>query len=296
MLKNSVIKAPALQIPKVIVITAKLLEAISSKLVTLFAAKLFTTPIKYKIPKRELHMDNESVQSKILIASLKKEIVVYQYGDEDQRTAKAKSNKRILLVHGWSGKGTQLVKIADALIAQGFSIVSFDAPSHGKSKGNSTIMTEFITCILEIERQFGPFEYAIGHSLGGMAILNAIREKLNIKKAAIIGSGDIIQDIIDDFIKKLSLKPEIGIKLKEHFEKKYGTEMDYYSASRAATEVLIPILIIHDENDEEVNIKAAFHIHENLISSELFLTKGLGHRKILGNVEIENKIINFINN
>ncbi len=288
--KNIVNKAPALQIPKVIVITAILLEGISSKLVTLFAAKLFTTPIKYKIPKRELHMDNESVQSKILIPSLNKEIVVYQYGT----TEETKNDKIILLVHGWSGRGTQLVKIADALLAQGFSIVSFDAPSHGKSKGNSTIMTEFIACILEIEKQFGPFEYAIGHSLGGMAILNALREKLNIKKAVIIGSGDIIQDIIDDFIKKLSLKPEIGIKLKEHLEKKYGTEMDYYSASRAATEVLIPVLIIHDENDEEVNVKAAHHIHENLKNSELFLTKGFGHRKILGNNEVVLKITTFL--
>ena len=40
------------QIPKIIIITAKFLQAISPKLVTLFAAKLFTTPIKHKIPKR----------------------------------------------------------------------------------------------------------------------------------------------------------------------------------------------------------------------------------------------------
>ena len=286
--KNTKNKPSALQIPKVIVITAKLLEAISPKLATLFAAKLFTTPIKYKIPKRELYMDRESMQKKILVPSLNKEIVVYQYGQTDQ------AKRKILLVHGWSGRGTQLVKIADEMLAHGFSTISFDAPAHGKSKGNSTIMTEFIACILEIEKQFGPFEYAIGHSLGGMAILNAIREKLNVKKAVIIGSGDIIQDIIDDFIKNLSLKPEIGIKLKEHFEKKFTTEMDYYSASRAAKETSIPILIIHDENDDEVHVKAAHHIHKNIINSEIFLTKGLGHRKILGNTEVVQKITNFL--
>lgn len=45
-------------------------------------------------------------------------------------------------------------------------------------------------------------------------------EKLKIRKVVIIGSGDIIQVItIDDFIKKLELNPEIGIKLREHFEK-----------------------------------------------------------------------------
>ena len=286
MSKNREIQAQTLKIPKVILITAKLFEAISPKLATKFAAKLFTTPIKHKIPKREFQMNKESIQKTIFIPSINKEIVVYHYG---------KSNKKILLVHGWSGRGTQLVKIADELINLGYSTISFDAPAHGKSKGNSTIMVEFIASILELEKQFGPFEFAIGHSLGGMSILNVIRENLKVKKAVIIGSGDIIQDIIDDFIKKLKLKPEIGIKLRDHFEKKYGVEMNYYSASNAAKEVLIPVLIIHDENDEDVNIKAAYNISENLKNSELMITKNLGHRKILGNEKVISKITTFLN-
>lgn len=285
MSKNKEIQAQTLKIPKVILITAKLFVAISPKLATKFTAKLFTTPIKHKIPKREFHMDKESVQEKVFVPSINKEIVVYHYG---------KSEKKILLVHGWSGRGTQLVKIADELLNLGYSTISFDAPAHGKSKGNSSIMVEFIASILELEKKFGPFEFAIGHSLGGMSILNAIREKLKVRKVVIIGSGDIIQDIIDDFIKKLELNPEIGIKLREHFEKKYGVEMNYYSASNAAKEVLIPVLIIHDENDVDVDVKAAYNIKENLNISELMITKNLGHRKILGNTEVIKRIVEFI--
>ena len=285
MSKITEIQAQTLKIPKIILITAKLFEAISTKLVTLFAAKLFTTPIKHKIPNREFHMDKESVQETVLIPSINKKIIVYHYG---------KSDKKILLVHGWSGRGTQLVKIADELVILGYSIISFDAPAHGKSKGNSSIMVEFIASILELEKRFGPFEYAIGHSLGGMSILNAIRDHLKIKKAVIIGSGDIIQDIIDDFIKKLKLKPEIAIRLRNHFEKKYGENMDYYSASNVAKEVLTPILIIHDENDEEVNVRAAYHISESLKNSELMITKNLGHRKILGNPQVIKRIVEYL--
>ena len=285
MSKNKEIQAQTLKIPKIILITAKLFEAISPNLATKFAAKLFTTPIKHKIPKREFQMDKESVQETVLIPTINREIVVYHYG---------KSDKKILLVHGWSGRGTQLVKIADELVNLGYSIISFDAPAHGKSIGNSTIMVEFITSILELEKQLGPFEFAIGHSLGGMSILNAIRENLKVKKAILIGSGDIIQDIIDDFIKKLKLKPEIAIKLRNHFEKKYGEKMDYYSASNAAEEVLIPVLLIHDENDEEVNVRAAYNISENLKNSELMITKNLGHRKILGNTEVIKRIIEYL--
>ena len=285
MSKNTEIQAQTLKIPKIILITAKLFEAISTKLVTLFAAKLFTTPIKHKIPKREFQMDKESVQETVLIPSINKKIIVYHYG---------KSDKKILLVHGWSGRGTQLVKIADELLYLGYSTISFDAPAHGKSKGNSSIMIEFIASILELEKQFGPFEYAIGHSLGGMSILNAIREHLKVKKAIIIGSGDVVQVIIDDFIKKLKLKPEIAMRLRNHFEKKYGENMDYYSASNVAKEVLTPILIIHDENDEEVNVRAAYHISESLKNSELMITKNLGHRKILGNPQVIKRIVEYL--
>jgi len=285
MTKKTEIPAQSLQIPRPILITAKLLQAISPKLATLFAAKLFTTPIKHAIPKRELHMDKNSTQVKIIIPTIKKEIVVYQYGEGE---------KKVLLVHGWSGRATQLVKIADELVHMGYQIISFDAPAHGKSQGKSTLMPEFIASILEIEKQFGPFEFAIGHSLGGMSVLNALKQNLKVKKAVIIGSGDIIQDIIDDFVKQLQLKPNIAPLLKDHFEKKYGENMESYSSHLAAKAVKIPTLIIHDKIDTDVDVKAAHNINKHLLNSELIITEGLGHRKILGNEKVINKIKGFL--
>lgn len=275
----------SLQIPKPILITAKFLQAISPKLATQFAAKLFTTPIKHKIPKREFEMDKQSIQYDVLIPSINKTIKTYLYGN---------SPKKILLVHGWSGRGTQLVKIADHLIEQGYSTISFDAPAHGKSKGNSSIMTEFIASILVLEKQYGPFEFAIGHSLGGMAIINAIKQNLNVKKAVIIGSGDLIQDIISDFIRNLGLKPQIGDRMREHFEKKFGEPMNNYSTSVVSKNIETPVFIIHDNDDHDVNVKCAHNIHSHLKNSKLMITNNLGHRKILGNEKVIHEISNFI--
>ena len=285
MTKKGDIPNQSLQIPKIITRTAKLLQAISPKLATLFAAKLFTTPLKHSIPKRELLMEQNSRQEKLWVPKINKEINVYHYGE---------SKRKVLLVHGWSGRGTQLFKIADELVQKGFSTISFDAPAHGKSASKTTLMPEFIASILEIEKQFGPFEFAIGHSLGGMSILNAIKEGLQIKKAVIIASGDIIQDIMDDFILKLELKPKITLMMKAHFEKKYGVEMESYSASFAAKSVEIPVLIIHDEHDDEIAVKAAHNIHSNLKKGEIHITTKLGHIKILGDKNVIEKIINFI--
>jgi pimeloyl-ACP methyl ester carboxylesterase len=287
MTKNASNHTKPLKIPKIIILSGKVIAFLSNKWVAIYAAKLFTTPIKHRLPKREIKMDKESVQQMILIPAINKQVNVYEYGS---------GPKKILLVHGWSGRGTQLCKIADEMIKFGYGIVSFDAPAHGKSPGNSTIMVDFIASIIELGKQFGPFEVAIGHSLGGMSVLNAIKEGLQVNKAVIIGSGDIVQDIIDDFIAKLELKPEISNLLCEYFEKKYGGKMDDYSAYKAAATTLIPTLVIHDENDPEVSIKAGKNIFEHLKNGELMVTKGLGHRKILADNHVIEKIINFIKN
>ena len=285
MTKKASIHTQSLKIPKVILLTSKLISFISPKLITLFAAKLFTTPIKHKIPKRELEMDRKSIQKLTYIQAIKKEVVLYKYGE---------SKKKILLVHGWSGRGTQLFKIAEELQKAGYSTISFDAPAHGKSPGKMTIMTDFIATILEIDKELGPFEAAIGHSLGGMSVLNAIKEGLKVNHAVVIGSGDIVQDILDDFVAKLELKPNLSTLLRLHFEKKYGEKMNNYSAYLAAAKTEIPVLVIHDHNDPEVPVKAGINIYEHLKNGELMLTEGLGHRKILGNTAIIEKILQFI--
>lgn len=285
MAKKATNPTQSLKIPQVIILSSKLLAFISPKLVTSFAAKLFTTPIKHKVPKRELEMDQKSIKKTLFVPAINKNITTYEYG---------KSERKILLVHGWSGRGTQLFKIADELLQNGYSTVSFDAPAHGKSEGKTTIMSEFIASILEIEKQYGPFEIAIGHSLGGMSVLNAIKDGLQVKKAIIIGSGDIVHDILEEFVSKLGLKSEISNRLREHFENQYQVKMDDFSAYRAAQKVQNPVLVIHDKDDPEVPVEAGIHIHKHLRNGNLFLTEGLGHRKTLGNQNVIKKIIDFI--
>jgi len=277
----------SLKITQFIIISCKICAFISTKLVTSYAARLFTTPIKHKLPKREFEMDSKSIQKTLYIPKIDKNIVTYEYGE---------SNRKILLVHGWSGRGTQLFKIADELLKAGYSVVSFDAPAHGKSKGKMTIMSEFIASILEIEKQFGTFEIAIGHSLGGMSVVNAIKDGLKVEKAIIIGSGDIVQDILDEFISRLGLKQKISEGLRELFEEKYQLKMDDFSAYKAAQKIQIPVLVIHDKDDPEVPVKAGIHIHEQLKNGTLYITEDLGHRKILGNPNVIKKILEFIKN
>jgi len=276
----------SLRIPKSILVTAKILEVTSPKLAAKFAIKLFTTPMKFKLPKREEEMDRNSRQEMIGIPALGKKINVYHYGN---------NTRKVLLVHGWSGRGTQLHSIADKLLKYGYSTISFDAPAHGKSEGKASDMTEFIQCILELEKQFGPFEHAVGHSLGAMSLLNSVKKGLKIKKAVLIGSGDVIKNIMDDFSRKLGMNVATGELMIRMFEKKFGETINTYSAYVAAQQVNIAVLAIHDEDDADVPVSAVHHIARHLSDVEVMVTEGLGHRKILGDSKVIKKIIHFLN-
>lgn len=277
----------SLEVPKSIIWTGKILQFFSLSLAAKFAQNLFITPIKFKTPKREKEMLSKSKKTKLYINAIKKDSVVYEYGINKKATKKA------LLIHGWNGRGTQLVTIANILIRQGYDIVSFDAPGHGFAPKTKTNLTEFIATAFEIEKQFGPFDLVVGHSLGGMTTINALRDGLKAKKAIIIGSGDVVEDVIEDFVKQIQLKPAIAQLIKTRFEKQFNRTMDSYCVHQAAEYLTIPLLIIHDEDDVDVPIKAAYQIKKHAPNSQLMVTTGLGHRKILGDKKVIERIRDF---
>lgn len=273
------------KIPASIIYIGKFLQLFMSPLATKYAIRLFATPIKHKTPEREKMMAKSAQKEMVLIPNLNKEVMVYTYGY---------SKRKALLIHGWSGRGTQLYKIADKLLENGFMTISFDAPAHGKSTGKTTMMTEFIATALFLEEKYGPFEIAIGHSLGGMAILNGVKQGLKINKAITIGAGDIITDILTNFVNKLEFKQTMILKMKRFFLKKFGEDIDNYSASIASKDVKIPVLVIHDTEDKEVSVRCGYNIRQNLKQGEILITNGLGHTRILKDNKVINRIIEFI--
>lgn len=274
-----------LLVPSYILATGKILTSISPFLASRFAAKLFLTPFKYKLPKREREMEKNSRQTKLTLPQYEREIVVYEYGE---------SHKKILLAHGWSGTGTQLAVMAEELVKSGYSIVSFDAPAHGKASGKMSMMPHFIEAIEVLEKNYGAFEAVIGHSLGGMAALKAVSDGLPVKKLVIIGTANSVTRITKEFARNMKMNDKVAVKMKSYFDKKFGVDMDSLSGAISAQGVKIPTLVVHDEDDVDVEISSAYEIHENLENSEIFITKELGHRRILGNPEVINKIIDFL--
>lgn len=283
--KKDKIPVQRLLVPNYILITGKILTAISPFLASRFAAKLFLTPFRYKLPEREREMDENSKQTSLTVPTINREVVIYEYGN---------SPRKILLAHGWSGRGTQMSVMAKALLEEGYSVVSFDAPAHGKAPGKWSMMPFFIETIHFLDKNYGPFDAAIGHSLGGMSLLKAVKDGLDLEKLIIIGTANSVTRITREFAHNMKMNEQVAKKMKTYFDKKFGEDMDNYSGAVSAKGVSIPTLVIHDEHDVDVHISSAHEIMKNLEKGQLFVTEDLGHRRILGDQKVINKIIDFL--
>ena len=285
LLKNNKPLIPSLFIPNFVRYFAKFLEVFSTRLASMFGIRLFVTPVNFPLPKREQYMLKSAQKKRLLINDINKEIEILSYGY---------SKKKILLVHGWSGRSTQLFAFADKLLENGYMVISFDGPAHGKSNGRTTMMPEFLKTIEKINTTFGPFEAAIGHSFGATSLYNAASNFLTIKALIAIGSGDKISDIISNFAKNLYLKEKSARKIQSGLENKWMIHIDDFASSTVAKNIKIPVLVIHDKNDGDVPVSCAYRIRQNLEKGSLLITNGLGHTKILRNKEVVNKSVEFI--
>ena len=228
----------------------------------------------------------KSAQKKrLFIENINKEIEVLSYGY---------SRKKVLLVHGWCGRSTQLYAFADKLLENGYMVISFDGPAHGRSTGKTTMMPEFLETIKKINTTFGPFEAAIGHSFGATSLYIATSNFLSIKSFIAIGSGDKISDIILNFAKNLGLKKRSAQLIQSRLEKKWNIKVDDSSSSTVAKKINIPLLVIHDVTDGDVPVSCAYEIRKNLKKGSLLITNKLGHTKILRNENVILKSIDFI--
>ena len=85
-------------------------------------------------------------------------------------------------------------------------------------------------------------------------------------------------------------------KMKAAFEKQLKGDMESYSAYIAAESVDIPVLAIHDKDDDDVPYTASENIVKYLKRGNLYMTESLGHRKILGDKRVIETIIQFLTN
>ena len=277
------VSKPSYIAPRALIAWLKLLQAVAPKLALKKALTFFFSPIKFPTPEREEAFKHSCIISREEVNN--KRITVYHI---DQGVEK------ILLVHGWSGRATQFYKIAPAMAKAGYKVFAFTAPAHGSSPDKQTHMLEFADCIKYLDKKYGPFKAIIAHSIGGAATLNAIDQGVKTEKVVLLGVPGYIKDVVLDFCKRLRLNNKIANLIIQDLKETYDEDYEKFSTTRLAENMSIPGLIIHDTEDLDVDVAFARENHRVWKGSEYMETNGLGHRLILADEQVIDRIKDFI--
>ncbi len=131
----------------------------------------------------------------------------------------------VFLMHGWGGHRGQLAAFADPLVAAGFSVASFDAPSHGDVPGTQASGYQMAAAIHTVLGGLGQPYAIIAHSLGTMAVALALQDWLAAEKLVFFGPTRRLEDVIEPFVKFNHLPLELVPELRSLCEKYWGARV-----------------------------------------------------------------------
>lgn len=203
------------------------------------------------------------------------------------------SKETVLLLHGWESNTFRWRKLIRLLRSEGFNILAFDAPAHGKSSGEILNVPLYAECTDHIIKKFNP-NYVVAHSVGGMtAIYHQYQYQSNkVEKLVSIGAPSELPEIMDHYQGMLKFNDRVMRALDNYFQDHFGFGIQDFSTSKFASRLDIPGLLIHDELDKVAPVSASEKVHASWKNSMFIKTSGLGHS--LHQDEINLRIIDFL--
>lgn len=257
------------------------LSAVAPALAAPVAERLFLAPPRYPRPEHEA-ATLASARSTIIEAGTP--ITAWTWGH----------GPAVLLVHGWGGRGAQLASFVPPLLANGYSVVTFDAPGHGGSPGRESSLVAFVAAIHAVSRALGPVAGVIAHSIGAAATACALRDGLRADAAVFLAPPADLTLHADIMLEALGFGRRARELMRERVERRLGVPWSTLDVASFAAQMRTPLLVIHDREDAEVPWQEGAIIAQAWPGATLSTTSGLGHRRIVRDREVVREAVDFV--
>jgi esterase/lipase len=205
--------------------------------------------------------------------------------------------KKILIAHGFESSSRTFDTYIATLLKEGYEVVAFDAPGHGRSGGKRILLTDYVRMLQLIEQNYGPFQARIGHSLGGLALTLALEDMPVDPGARLVLLAPAVQmtAAVDTFARVLGLTPQVVQEMDRYVQEISGHPFSWFSLRRAIGHVPAAILYCQDEDDLIVPPAEAREVEQDGHAHVRFIfTQGLGHRNIYKAQEMLDQVIAFL--
>lgn len=258
----------------------------SVELAAKLAERMFTTPRRAPRPARELEALARARH--FLIPSSAGEgapLAAWEWGE---------AGPRLLLVHGWEGRGAQLAPIGERLAALGFRAVAFDAPAHGDTPGTTCTFFDFARAIEDAGRALGPLHAIVAHSMGGASTVWAARSRGLAKRYAVVAPPADLRDFSRGFARMMELDDVVRVRMEQRLEERFRVSLDDVVVERSAASQYAPLLVVHDAGDREIPFDKGRRLAEAWPGATLLRTEGLGHHRVLRDPGVVRAIERFV--
>lgn len=246
------------------------------------AETLFTTPRRFAAPDRERAAMKDAEPLRIPFEGMT--LRAWRWG----------AGPAVLLVHGWEGRGSQMAPFAAPIVEAGMSVIAYDGPAHGRSDGTRTTLPQFASALRTVAGAVGPVHGIVAHSFGCAAATLAIHDGLDVERLVFVAPPVDPATYTRKFGSFFGLDDEVVEGMKQRIERRFHRKWTDFSVAKMAMKMTAPLLVIHDEADEEIRIGEAEKIVECWPSSKLVVTSGLGHRRILRDENVTRAAAKFL--
>ncbi len=261
------------------------LQRLSIPLAGWVAFRMFLTPARRQIEAGDAPVIAQA-RKRHLRAGLHR-FVAWQWGD---------TAPWVVLLHGWGSHAARFGNFIGPLREAGFSVIGIDAPAHGESPGRMSDLPRFRDCLAEVLRTHSPVHAVVAHSLGGGAVLTVLAEtqEHHPGKICLFGVPGDMDYILESFMMMLALRKSTRANVRKRFEKRFGRAASEVSVAAVAPRVRVPVLVVHDENDNVAPISQGEALVSALPMARMWRTKGLGHSGALRDPQTISEVIEFL--
>lgn len=197
----------------------------------------------------------------------------------------------VLLVHGWGGRSTDLARLAERLVRDGYHVVAADLPAHGASPGRTTDLFELACAVTAVADRAGPVHAVVAHSLGSVATLLAVADGLPVDRVAVVAPPATLDAAVTRMVQRTGLSARAEARLRARIAARYGPDVwTVLDVETTAPRVRADVLVVHDVDDPEVPVGDGVRVARAL-GTEAVLTTGLGHGRVLADDAVAARVL-----
>ena len=263
---------------------ASLLSAVAPSAAARWLARLFVTPTRMAQRPRERGW-MEGATTIWLDLPGGGRVPMYCWGD---------CGPAVMLMHGWSGRASQLGHFVEPLRQRGFRVVAFDAPAHGEAPGGTAALPSFIAAAQRVAELTGPLHAVIAHSLGTAAASNAVRGGVHVDRLVYLAPPEDLATFLERMGLFLGFSRAVVRSARDLLESRVGLAFDVARGATIAPDMDTPLLIVHDRDDVEVPHTEGQRLAALWPGADLVLTDGLGHRRVVWAPAVVDRVLDYV--